>query len=386
MADVNGNASVPFNLTSSYATNGNYSCTGGISPLSGPLGALSGPGTLSFAGVTSQQPHSCTVTSLTGAGGTSTNPCAASVTLVPPASCTISFSPASATIAADGTATATVGWGSSASTASGTYSCTGTIAPISGALVPLSWGPGPMTFSGASPGSATCTITPKNALDQAGIPCSASVTLLPPAPTVVTLTISPATVSPGQLVSATWSGNNSPTSYTLRQTAPPPAATVYQGPATSLQTAAPATAVTYTYTVQACNAAGCSQESPPATLTVINEPPPGTPVWRIKDSLGPILTIDSLGNAFLVPTSQVNFNTAPPAGLTGAFLLKRNAERVFAFSRNVTYLKGSVRPGQTGLTAGSGKLAIKNGSGQIVAVFDGASGNLYLRGAAVGGM
>ncbi|MBI3021176.1 MAG: hypothetical protein HYY59_04160 [Candidatus Omnitrophica bacterium] len=286
-ADANGNASVPFNLTSNYATNGTYSCTGGISPLTGAIGGLSG--TLSFSGVTSQQTHSCIITSLTGAGGTSTtNLCSATVRLDPPPPPTVDLR------------------------VNGLDTSVNLMAP---ADITLSW---------------TSTVGSDGYCDYS--------------------------------IPGVGSGQVGPS-----------------GTRTFLNVGFG----TYAAEVVCSNAAGGSARD--VVAVNVTTVPTGTPVWQIRDSLGPIFSIDSLGNAYLVPTSQVNERTPPLAGLTGAFLLKRGGERVFAFSRNVTYLKGSVRPWQTGLTAEPGKLAIKNGSRQIVALFDGASGDLYLARDAVGG-
>jgi hypothetical protein len=64
----------------------------------------------------------------------------------------------------------------------------------------------------------TCTVTLSNAAGPGS--CEAGVDLQPYKPTSVTLTINPGVAGLDTPVTVSWSGNNTPTSYTLIQTVP----------------------------------------------------------------------------------------------------------------------------------------------------------------------
>ncbi len=163
-----------------------YSCTGNLGS-----GILSGAsGSRSFSPTANQN---CTLTVVNSAGGSST--CSGSVTVVPAAICTGSFSPSSITTGQN----STLSWTSS-NDADGqiAYSCTGNIG--SGTLSGAS---GSRSFSPT--GNQNCTLTVVNSVGGLST-CSGGVTVVP-APTC-TASFSPSSMTAGQTSSLSWTSAN----------------------------------------------------------------------------------------------------------------------------------------------------------------------------------
>ncbi len=163
-----------------------YSCTGNLGS-----GILSGAsGSRSFSPTANQN---CTLTVVNSAGGSST--CSGSVTVVPAAICTGSFSPSSITTGQN----STLSWTSS-NDADGqiAYSCTGNIG--SGTLSGAS---GSRSFSPT--GNQNCTLTVVNSVGGLST-CSGGVTVVP-APTC-TASFSPSSITAGQTSSLSWTSAN----------------------------------------------------------------------------------------------------------------------------------------------------------------------------------
>lgn len=260
------------------------------------------------------------------------------------------------------------------------------------------------SFPTSTPGTYTQTLTCSNA---GGNSASDSVTItvnLPP-PSVVTLTFSPNQAGVLTPVTMSWSGNNSPTSYTLIRVDPPPLATVRSLSTMPLSLTEMPHEIglipgVYTFKVEACNDAGCGYTPDPGvTLTVTPASPVG-PAWRVKDRLGNVLlTIDSQGNGIAPPPDRLPvFQFAidnppvpvPQGAVAGALVLKRRGTNVnvFVFSPAGLYFQGAVleHQSQAMVSAIDGDdLVIRDSGRTPVARFDGATGNLYLRGHAVVG-
>ena len=124
-------------------------------------------------------------------------------------------------------------------------------------------------FARSSPGSYPVTV---QACNLAGciwsLGTSLTVTSATPPPVSASISLSTNSVAEGTSFTATWTGDNSPTSYNVKVDSTP-----YPMGATTAWTGTPAglsltAGNTYSISVQACNAGGCSIYSPAKTLTV----------------------------------------------------------------------------------------------------------------------
>lgn len=407
-ADASGTVTAMANWNvSTNATSGTYSCwaTSLISanPSGGQMGTFSGRDfPITFSGIgAAGGTGSCSITACNAAGCT-TPPCSGTVTLNPGLAIT-SFSlspapPAAAFADAAGNATVLATWSSTAAS-SASYTCDyggmgGSIA-TSGTNVPLTFTN--VTAPRVTPPTApvTCWITVLGG--GSSVSRSASVNLQPYKPTVVSLAFSPNPAGVLTPVTMSWSGNNTPTSYTLIRVDPPPLATVRSLSTMPLSLTEMPHEIglipgVYTFKVEACNGhpEGCGY-SPNVEFTVTPASPVGS-AWRVKDQLGNVLlTIDSQGNGIARSGLSVFENAGVPQGaVAGALVLKRRGTNVnvFVFSPAGLYFQGVVLEHQSQPTVSAidgDDLVIRDSGRTPVARFDGATGNLYLRGHAVVG-
>lgn len=108
-----------------------------------------------------------------------------------------------------------------------------------------------------------------------------------------------------------------------------------------------------------------------------------TPKWEVKVAGGSqVLLIDKDGDAvFFCPSMHTNYGTLPTS-YSNSLVVKIGSTNSFAFNTGNCYIKGSLIPLQSSISAGDGQdLVIKNSAGTAVANFN-SNGNLYLKGRA----
>ncbi len=109
-----------------------------------------------------------------------------------------------------------------------------------------------------------------------------------------------------------------------------------------------------------------------------------SPVWKMKAPDGTdVLAIDNSGN-IKIYSATIHTNTPPPAsGLTNTLIIKNGSTNIFSFDKNDAYITGNVFGNQGSMPAiNSNDLIVKDTAGNIVAFFDTATGNIYLKGGA----
>jgi len=110
-------------------------------------------------------------------------------------------------------------------------------------------------------------------------------------------------------------------------------------------------------------------------------------IWEVKNSSGNrILAIDEDGDMEILSAS-VNENTTPTGSYTNTLIIKKVNDIKFVFNETEAKIAGAINNYQSQAVLDNingDDLAIKNASGTIVARFDGATGNIYLKGARSG--
>jgi hypothetical protein len=102
--------------------------------------------------------------------------------------------------------------------------------------------------------------------------------------------------------------------------------------------------------------------------------------FQIKDtSSNTIGVIDESGD-FILYSSTVNFNTAPPVSPTNSFIIKQGATNKFSFALGSSYITNNINMNQGTVSDANGNDFVVKAASTPVAKFEGDTGNIYLKG------